>query len=109
MTPEELTAHLTREAECFEAVAAKYRALAEAEGRGDYGYGVQTQSLRIAAEAGARLNQALHEWAAWAAAHPPAPSTLCSARDRPGGRAARPSTAIRTVSARRSGAPRPGG
>lgn len=70
MTPEQLTDHLNREAEYFEALAATYRSLAEAKDRGEYGSSVQTQSLRIAAEAGARLNEALSQWAAWAAEHP---------------------------------------
>jgi DNA-binding PadR family transcriptional regulator len=70
MTPEHLTDHLNREAEYFETLAARYRSLTEAKDRGEYGSSVQTQSLRIAAEAGARLNEALGQWATWAAEHP---------------------------------------
>jgi DNA-binding PadR family transcriptional regulator len=66
LTPEELSKYLRREAEYYEQVAVMYRTLAEAKDRGDYGNSPQTRSLRIAAEAGARLNQALAEWASWA-------------------------------------------
>ena len=66
LTPEQLSAHLAREAEYYEGVAAMYRELAEAKDRGEYGDSPQTRSLRIAAEAGARLNQALADWATWA-------------------------------------------
>ncbi len=66
MTPDQLSDHLRREAAYYEAVAAGYRQLAEAKDRGDFGHGPQTQSVRIAAEAGARLNTALGEWATWA-------------------------------------------
>ncbi len=71
MTPEQLAEHLNREAEYFETLATKYRDLAEAKDRGEFESSTQTQSLRIAAEAGARLNEALGQWATWAAAHPP--------------------------------------
>jgi DNA-binding PadR family transcriptional regulator len=69
MTPEELSEHLANEAKYYESLAATYRGIAEAKDRGDYGDGPQTQSLRIAAEAGARLHQALAEWATWAQTH----------------------------------------
>jgi hypothetical protein len=39
---------------------------ADAKDRGEYGDSPQTRSLRIAAEAGARLNQAIAEWVIWA-------------------------------------------
>ena len=52
--------------------AAKYRELADAKDRGDYGYSPQTQSLRIAVEAGIRIGQALGDWADWAKTTPPA-------------------------------------
>jgi len=68
MTPEELGAHLDREAAYFRALAAKYRELAEAKDRGDFGHSPQTQSLRIAVEAGIRINEALADWAEWAKA-----------------------------------------
>jgi len=66
MTPEQLADHLRNEAVYYETLAATYRNIAQAKDRGDYGHSPQTQSLRIAAEAGARLNQALGEWAIWA-------------------------------------------
>jgi DNA-binding PadR family transcriptional regulator len=66
MTPEQLDAHLIREAEYYETLAGKLRGFAEAKDRGDYGDSPQTQSLRVAAEAGIRLNDALAEWAGWA-------------------------------------------
>jgi DNA-binding PadR family transcriptional regulator len=66
MTPEELAAHLDREAGYFRATAASLRKLADAKDRGDFGYGPQAQSLRIAVEAGIKINEALAEWADWA-------------------------------------------
>jgi len=66
MTPAELAAHLGREAEYFRGLAAQYRELADAKDRGEFGDSPQTQSLRIAVEAGVRLNEALAGWAEWA-------------------------------------------
>jgi DNA-binding PadR family transcriptional regulator len=66
LTPEQLREHLRREAEHYDAVAEMYRELGEAKERGDYGDSEQTKSLRLAAEAGARLNEALADWARWA-------------------------------------------
>lgn len=66
MTPVELAAHLEREITYYETLAQSYRQVAEAKDRGDYGDAPQTQSLRIAAEAGIRLADALAEWAKWA-------------------------------------------
>ena len=66
MTPEELADHLDREAEYFRQAAAQYRALAAAKDRGEFGYSPQTQSLRIAAEAGSRITETLADWAIWA-------------------------------------------
>src|ERR1700722_7349907 len=71
MTPDELTAHLEKEAAFYDGLAQKYRELAAAKDRGEYGNSPQTQSIRIAAEAGIRLHQALGDWATWAAKHPP--------------------------------------
>ncbi len=71
MTPEELADHLDREADYFRAAAARYRALAEAKDRGDFGHSAQTQSLRIAAEAGIRITESLAGWATWAKESPP--------------------------------------
>jgi DNA-binding PadR family transcriptional regulator len=73
LTPEELDDYLLKEAEHYQQVANMYRTLAEAKDRGDYGDSPQTRSLRIAAEAGARLNQALAEWARWAKARGSSP------------------------------------
>lgn len=70
--PADLRRHLTEESEFFVRPAATYRAYADAKGRGDFGDSPQTQSLRIAAEAGARLYGALAEWAEWATTVPPA-------------------------------------
>jgi DNA-binding PadR family transcriptional regulator len=69
MTPDELAAHLEKEAAFYQGLAQKYRAIAAAKDRGEYGDTPQTQSLRIAAEAGARLHEALGDWATWAARH----------------------------------------
>lgn len=72
MTPGELARHLDREAAYFRALAAKYRELADAKDRGDYGHSPQAQSLRIAVEAGIRIGEALRDWADWAKTTPPA-------------------------------------
>jgi DNA-binding PadR family transcriptional regulator len=74
MEPEDLRRHLTEEAQFFANTAASYRQYADAKGRGDFGDSRQTQSLRVAAEAGARLYGALAEWAEWAKTVPPAKS-----------------------------------
>lgn len=66
MTPAELAEHLTKEAAHYESVAAYARELATAKDRGDYGHSAHTQSLRIAAEAAIRINDALAGWATWA-------------------------------------------
>lgn len=65
-TPEQLTSHLQDEAAYYQTLADTYRKLAAAKDRGDYGDSPQTGSLRIAAEAGIRLNDALQKWAEWA-------------------------------------------
>ena len=70
MTPRKNSAdHLDREAEVFRNAAAQYRALAAAKDRGDFGHSPQTQSLRIAAEAGIRITESLSDWAIWAEKH----------------------------------------
>jgi DNA-binding PadR family transcriptional regulator len=71
MTPAELAAHLEKEAAFYHAMAEKYRSIAAAKDRGEYGDSPQTRSIRIAAEAGVRLHQTLGDWAAWAADHQP--------------------------------------
>ncbi|MCK9894221.1 PadR family transcriptional regulator [Frankia sp. AgB32] len=73
MTPDQLSDHLRREAAYYESVAASYRQLAGAKDRGEFGHSPQMEALRIAAEAGTRLNAALSEWATWALAHPISP------------------------------------
>lgn len=72
MEPGDLEAHLERERRHFAEQSALYQALADAKARGDYGHSPQTQALRVAAEAGARMYQALADWAAWAGTVPPA-------------------------------------
>jgi DNA-binding PadR family transcriptional regulator len=74
MSPEELADHLDREAAYFHTLAANLRALAEAKDRGEFGDSPQTLSLRMAAEAGVRITQALGDWAEWAKDVPPLPS-----------------------------------
>ena len=71
MTPDELAAHLEKEAAFYHDLAQKYRELAAAKDRGEYGDSPQTKSIRIAAEAGVRLHQALGDWATWAESHQP--------------------------------------
>jgi hypothetical protein len=71
MTPEDLAAHLEKEAALYRDLAEKYRAIAGAKDRGEHGGTAQAKSIRIAAEAGIRLHEALGDWAAWAANHPP--------------------------------------
>jgi DNA-binding PadR family transcriptional regulator len=66
MTPEELAVHLEKEAAFYHELAEKYRAIAAAKDRGEFGDSPQTGSIRIAAEAGIRLHQALGDWATWA-------------------------------------------
>jgi DNA-binding PadR family transcriptional regulator len=66
MTPEELAGHLDREAAYFHGLAAKLREIADAKDRGEYGHTPQTESLRIAAEAGIRITDGLGDWAEWA-------------------------------------------
>ena len=84
LTAEELSEYLRNEADHYAKVAAMYRAVADAKDRGEYGDSPQTYSLRIAAEAGARLNQALAEWATWAQTQAMLPPTqLAQAADPP--------------------------
>lgn len=71
MTPAELASHLDREAAYYHAVAAKYRDLADAKDRGEYGTGPQTASLRMTVEAALRVTGALGDWADWASQQPP--------------------------------------
>lgn len=83
MPPDELDAHLRREAEFFSRTAEMYRQYAAAKDRGEFGTSPQTQSIRVATEAGIRLFQALADWAEWARTVPPAaPTPKPSARPR---------------------------
>jgi DNA-binding PadR family transcriptional regulator len=66
MTPEELAVHLDAEAAYFTELARRYQELVAAKDRGEYGDSPQTRSLRVAAEAGRRLYDALGQWASWA-------------------------------------------
>ena len=75
LPPNQLVDHLEAEAAHYRTTAEQYRQLAEAKDRGDFGDSEQTRSLRIAAEAAIRINQALADWAEWAkASAPPAES-----------------------------------
>ncbi|BCJ28326.1 PadR family transcriptional regulator [Actinocatenispora sera] len=71
LTPQELAVHLENEAAYYQALAQRYRDLAAAKDRGEYGDSPQTNSIRIAAEAGIRLHEALADWATWAEEHQP--------------------------------------
>lgn len=71
MTPDELAHHLEKEAAFYHDLAQKYRELAAAKDRGEYGDSPQTKSIRIAAEAGMRLHEALADWVGWAETHQP--------------------------------------
>ncbi|WP_261557960.1 PadR family transcriptional regulator [Frankia tisae] len=66
MEPADLAAHLERERQYYSGTAAAMRTYAGAKDRGEFGTSEQTRSLRIAAEAGIRLFEALAEWASWA-------------------------------------------
>lgn len=70
-TCELLAAHLERKAAFDHDFAAKYRALAAATDRGEYGDSPQTKSIRIAAVGGLRINKALGDWSRWAFNHEP--------------------------------------
>jgi len=81
MTPQELAGHLDREAAYFHGLAELYRELGAAKDRGDFGRSPQTESLRTAAEAGARVAQALGGWADWAKSAPhtgPGPAVIAA-------------------------------
>jgi DNA-binding PadR family transcriptional regulator len=66
MEPADLEAHLAREERFFAGTAAAFRSYADRKDRGEFGAGPQTRALRIAAEAGVRVNEALADWARWA-------------------------------------------
>jgi DNA-binding PadR family transcriptional regulator len=62
---DKLLEHLEAEAAHYRSTAEQYRRLAEAKDRGEFGTSEQTHSLRIAAEAAIRINEALADWAEW--------------------------------------------
>ncbi|WP_063628010.1 PadR family transcriptional regulator [Actinospica robiniae] len=66
MEPEDLDAFLVAEERYFDETAKAFRQYADRKDRGEFGTGPQTRALRIAAEAGIRVNEALAEWARWA-------------------------------------------
>ena len=66
MEPAEIHAHLEREQRYFAETAAAFRSYADRKDRGEFGTGPQTRALRIAAEGGVRINEALADWAKWA-------------------------------------------
>ena len=71
MTPAELADHLDREAAYYHALAARYRDLAAAKDRGEFGTSPQSKSLRMAVEAALRVVDGLAGWADWARQLPP--------------------------------------
>jgi DNA-binding PadR family transcriptional regulator len=64
--PEDLEAHLAAEERFFAQTADTLRAYAAAKDRGEWGTSPQTRAMRIALEAGIRINEALAGWAEWA-------------------------------------------
>jgi DNA-binding PadR family transcriptional regulator len=70
MEPDELRAHLRREAEFYAATAEQYREYAARKDAGEFGTGPNVRSMRVALEAGIRVYDALAEWARWAQEQP---------------------------------------
>ncbi|WP_052850552.1 PadR family transcriptional regulator [Streptomyces avicenniae] len=66
MEPETLRAHLRAERAFYEETAGTLRAYAGAKDRGEWGTGPQARAMRVAIEAGIRVNDALASWARWA-------------------------------------------
>ncbi|MEY9933540.1 DNA-binding PadR family transcriptional regulator [Catenulispora sp. GP43] len=66
MEPEDLKAHLASEQAFFAQTAEALRGYAATKDRGDWGTSTQTRAMRIALEAGIRINEALAGWAQWA-------------------------------------------
>ncbi|NUP51344.1 MAG: PadR family transcriptional regulator [Catenulispora sp.] len=66
MEPEDLKAHLAAEQRFFAETAAALRGYADTKDRGEWGTSKQTRAMRIALEAGVRINEALAGWAQWA-------------------------------------------
>jgi hypothetical protein len=72
MDADDLQRHLAAEAQFYTEIAEQYRQYAMAKDRGDFGNSPQTQSMRVAIEAGVRIYSALADWADWAQTVPPA-------------------------------------
>jgi len=70
MSPDELQAHFDKEADYYRTLADQYRGLAAAKDRGEFGDTPQNRAIRVTAEAGIRLYQALADWADWAKTTP---------------------------------------
>ncbi|WP_270072327.1 PadR family transcriptional regulator [Streptomonospora mangrovi] len=66
MEPAERKAYLERERAHFTAMAATLRGYAQAKDRGEWGTAPPTRAMRVAIEAGIRVNEALADWARWA-------------------------------------------
>lgn len=66
MEPEDLKAHLAGEQRFFAETAEALRGYAATKDRGEWGTSKQTRAMRIALEAGIRINEALADWAQWA-------------------------------------------
>ncbi|RKS79805.1 PadR family transcriptional regulator [Actinomadura pelletieri DSM 43383] len=65
MEPDEVRAHLAEEERFYAEMARRLRGYAEAKDRGEWGTGGQARAMRIALEAGIRVNEALADWARW--------------------------------------------
>jgi DNA-binding PadR family transcriptional regulator len=65
MEPDDLKAHLADEERFFRETAQVLRTYAQTKDRGEWGTGRQTRAMRIALEAGIRINDALADWARW--------------------------------------------
>ncbi|MEU4190300.1 helix-turn-helix transcriptional regulator [Kribbella sp. NPDC026611] len=72
METDELRRHLEAEARYYRELADRYRDYAARKDRGEFGYSVQTQSMRVTIEAAVRLYTSLADWADWAQTVPPA-------------------------------------
>ena len=72
MDADDLQRHLAAEAQFYSELAEQYRQYAERKDRGEFGNSPQTQSMRVAIEAGVRLYSTLADWAEWAQTVPPA-------------------------------------
>ncbi|MEV5574757.1 PadR family transcriptional regulator [Spirillospora sp. NPDC052269] len=66
MDPDDLKEHLAKEERFYQETAERLRVYADAKDRGEWGTGPHARAMRIALEAGVRINEALTEWARWA-------------------------------------------